>query len=279
MRRRLSALVLAAALAPTSVAAHEYWLAPSRDAAVAGDSIMLRACSGMGFRGEPRPWSRARGLRLEARGAAVLDLKPLAHEGDETWARFVAGDAGGTSIAYQGDFAFIELPAAEFEDYLRLEGLDGPLASRAAAGRSDQPGRERYARCCRAWVAGTDPARVTSPAGLTLEIVPEADPARVARTPFRVLLRGEPLAHQLVRGWRRPLDARGLPLPVATRDSVPPVFEARTDGHGRIVLPTAPGEWLVSTVYMEPAGDGASVDWQSWWASFTFASPARRRSR
>jgi hypothetical protein len=50
------------------------------------------------------------------------------------------------------------------------------------------------------------------------------------------------------------------------------VVQARTDARGMVTLDTAsPGEWLVSAVHMIPSEDRAEADWQSRWASLTFA--------
>jgi hypothetical protein len=57
---------------------------------------------------------------------------------------------------------------------------------------------------------------------------------------------------------------------------VGPAWAGRTDANGRVVLRVdAPGEWLLSTVHMEACPDPGVADWQSWWASLTFAWPAR----
>ena len=63
------------------------------------------------------------------------DLRRAAINGDFTWARFVAPDAGGAMVGYESNWADIELPAAEFDAYLSEEGLDGPLRERARRGR------------------------------------------------------------------------------------------------------------------------------------------------
>lgn len=261
-------------------AAHEYWLRPSRFAGSPGDTVNVEAWVGTGFRGERRPWAAPRALRLDARDTSIRDLKPGAVNGETRWAALTLRDAGGLAIAYQGDFAFIEMPGREFEAYLALEGLDAPRRARAAAGRSGDPGRERYARCARTWIAGTDPARITASAGLTLEVVPERDPAAGGALPVRVLLRGQPLAGTLVRAWCFPFGSGGRAGDPAVRDSVGPVFSARTDANGRAVVPVQrAGEWLIGTVHMEPSTAPREADWQSWWGSLTFARAPKGRGR
>ena len=278
MRRRFTiAALLVLALTPRPSAAHEYWLAPSRYAAAAGDTVTIRAWVGTGFRGEARPYAMSRVRRFELLGPRTVDLRAGAMNGGLEFARFVVADGGGQRLAYETDFAEIELPAAEFDRYLQLEGLDGPLAERRRLGGRAGPGRERYARSAKVWIAGTDVARATRPAGLPLEIVPLADPSAGTRLVVKVLFRGRPLAGTLVRAWVTPLRAGGMPANAAGRDSVGPALELRTAKDGTATLDVSrPGEWLVGTVHMVRSSDRKAADWESTWSSLTFA---RREGR
>lgn len=280
--RRLSLVVAAASLVAPAARAHEYWLAPSRYHASAGERVSVTAFVGTGFRGEPRPYAAPRAVRFALATARTVDLTPVAAQGDPTWAAFVLPDSLGGLVAYQSNFATIELPAADFDAYLALEGLDGARAARAKLGASAGPGRERYARCAKTWIAGEPAAppgaaRALAPVGLPLEIVPLADPAAGRTLAVRVLWHGEPLAGALVRAWNTPLGPSWAPRGAAARDSVGPSGEARTDARGEARLTVdGPGEWLLSTVHMVPCAERHQADWESWWASLTFGrGPAR----
>jgi hypothetical protein len=214
--------------------------------------------------------------------ARTLDLTPAAMNGEIPWATFVMPDDQGAVIAYQSNFADIELPAAEFDAYLELEGLDGPRAARKKMGEKAGPGRERYARCPKAWIAGPAPgiaaARLLAPIGLPIEIVPLADPAAVATLPVRVLWHGKPLQGALVRAWNTTLGEGWAPRGWATRDSVGPAISVRTDTHGEArVAIGSPGEWLITSENMVPCSDRSEADWESWWASLTLARGPERR--
>ena len=268
-------------VAAVPAGAHEYWLAPSRYRAAAGERVSLTAFVGTGFRGEPVPYPSPRVVRFMLSAARTLDLAPLALNGDIPWAAFTMPDAEGAVVAYQSNFADIELPAAEFDAYLELEGLSGPRATRARLGRRAGPGRERYARCPTVWIEGTAAAgrapRVMNPAGLPLEIVPLRDPAGAAELPVRVLWRGRPLAGALVRAWNTALGSGSSPRDAAARDSVGPAAAARTDARGEARIAIGrPGEWLISTVHMVPCADRREADWESWWASLTLARGVSR---
>lgn len=279
-------LSIPAALAAWTLAAappahaHEYWLAPARYRAGGGDTLAVSAYAGTGFRGERKPYAAPRTLELSLRGPRTLDMRPAATNGDLTFAHFIEPDARGALIAYHSDFSSIELPAAEFDRYLTDQGLEGPRAARARLGAAAGPGRERYARCAKTWIAGaagSDARRWSQRVGLPLEIVPLADPSRGTRLPVRVLWAGRPLARAQVRVWRQPLASDATPSDAAHRDSTGFVDQQRTNAAGvTVVRVNGPGEWLVSVVHMVPSDDRAAADWQSFWASLTFAHPELR---
>jgi hypothetical protein len=272
-----------ASLLPATVAlAHQYWLAPSHYRGMAERVVEIGAGAGTGFRGERKPWSPPLCVRFIARATRTLDLTRAASPGAIVWARFVPSDAGGAMLAYESTFTPIELPASKFDAYLEEEGLLAPLAARARGG-VPKPGRERYRRCAKSWLAGNDPARATVPLGLPLEIVPAAVPGSGAKLRVRVLWMGKPLAGALVKAWRSPIGSTGEPADLETRDSVGVAWSGWTDSRGEVAVPVAkPGEvsvpagreWLVSVVHMEPCRDSAEADWESTWASLTFESPA-----
>ena len=277
MTRSTVPLLLALVFCAPPARGHEAWLAPSRYQAAAGESLRVGAFVGTGFRGEARPYAARRVERFLARGGVPLDLARGTTDGATTWARWTAGDDDGTLVAYASHFIPIELPAAEFERYLALEGLDAVARARARSGRRDTPGRERYLRSSKAWIAGATPsnrsaARATTALGLPLEIVPLDEPGAGDRLALRVDFEGRPLAGALVRAWRQDLGRGFTPVNAAARDSVGPRPETRTDERGRATLPIdAHGEWLIGVVHMIPSRDDEVAHWESTWASLTFA--------
>jgi len=259
------------------VMAHEYWLAPSTFQAGAGDTVLVGALAGEGFVGERKFFSPGRAVRWLVRAHRELDLKPVAHGGDTTWARFAPVDRGGLLFGYQSDFATITLDAATFEGYLSAEGLDGPLAARRDRGDTG-PGRERYRRCAKSWLAGTDARRATRPLGLPCEILPLSVPGAAPRLRVSVLFEGAPLAGALLNAWRQPFAVDGRPLDPVRRDTVQVAWSGRTDERGEAVVPVeAAGEWLLGVVHMIPSRDPVVADWESSWASLTFARDGVRR--
>ena len=269
--KRIAMVCAAVVCVAGPATAHEFWIAPSNYRATAGDTVAIRNYVGTGFRGELKPYAPTRAIRFTLRSARELDLTRAARNGDLVMARFVVTDGGGSLVAYESNFADIELPAAEFDRYVEVEGLDHVRAARAKA-PSSAGVRERYARCPKTWIAGDDSARVTRPAGLTYELVPLTAPGAAPTLKVRVLFRGRPLAGALVRGWNHSLADSGRPTDPAARDSIPALAQARTDPHGLATLTLdRPGEWLLSSVHMVPSADREQADWESFWASLTFA--------
>jgi uncharacterized GH25 family protein len=270
--------------------AHQFWLNVSDHAPQPGETVDVGACSGTGFRGEARPWASERCVEFAWDTDRRLALAGSAAAGETRWARRAFVDTAGGWVQYQSTFAAIELPAGEFDQYLGEEGLDGPLAARraTAAGRVEPPGRERYRRCCKAWLAGRDERRATRPLGQPLELVPRSRPGAAPELRVRVLFHGRPLAGVRVKTWRQPLRPDGHTRAVLERDSVAVAQQATSDANGDVTLDVhARGEWLVSAVHMvaasaTQAAPGTPVaDWESTWASLTFARlvPDTTRSR
>jgi uncharacterized GH25 family protein len=276
-QKPLALLLALHLLAADAASAHEYWLSPSTWNAVPGDTVAFGTLAGEGFTGERKLYAPGRTVRLIARAERELDLQPVASEGDSIWARFAPADRGGLLIAFESNFASITLEAEKFDRYLADEGLEGPLAARRARGDRG-PGRERYRRCAKAWLAGDVAARAQRPVGFPLEIVPLAAPGTGSTVRVRVLFEGLPLAGALLNAWRQPFGPGGRLRDPARRDTVAVAWSGRTDRRGEALVPVgAAGEWLLGTVHMVPSRDPSAADWESTWASLTFgrAAPSR----
>jgi len=257
---------------------HEYWLAPSSYRARGGEALSVSAWVGTGFRGDRKLYARSRTQSMTLHAGKDTDLTAVSAEGDSVYARFAPPDDLGLLVSFVSNYTVIELPGAEFERYLALEGLDGAKAARRRDGLSDTPGRERYRRCVKTWVAGpAASSRVTKPLGLPFEIVPLVDPVKTQDVKLRVLFEGQPIQGVLVRAWKASAGSGLKPFQTASRDSLGPVAEARTKAGGEAVLHLSGyGEWLISAVHMTPCPPRAGADWQSTWASFTFGRPGGR---
>ena len=159
-----------------------------------------------------------------------------------------------SETAVQGD--------AFFQEYVESEGLRDILGAR----RMRRPARvdEEWSRSLKVLLgpAGGDEV-ATTPVGLTYELVPQTDPARLSpgdTLTVQVLHLGRVLPERWVTAWHR--DADGLLTEVKALSD--------PDGMVQLVLPLA-GEWLLRSVHMVQV---SSERYRSWWTAVGFAVPA-----
>jgi uncharacterized GH25 family protein len=258
------ALTAAGLLVAGSLRAHDFWIEPSTFHPAPGAMVAVGLRVGQDFVGDPVP-----------RSSRLIDQFVVRQGGDDQpivglekidpagW--FRADGQSTAVIVYRSHGTFVELPAMEFEEYLRQEGLERIIDIRAKRGDRAEPGREHFYRYAKALLAGERRSvAATQPMGLAYEIVPDDDPT-VGSAAFRgrVLHEGEPLAGALV---------------VAILRNDPSVrLAARSDGRGAFsfVLPRA-GVWLIKSVHLVHSSMFSRADWDSLWASLTFELPEPR---
>ena len=264
----------------TAALAHEFWLEAPRFRLQPGDTVYVHTFVGENFHGEPWTTKAAKIHRLVRFGPTPADTTNLTPkdfaETDSFRTGFAFAQPGTHVVLLQSTSSFIELPAEKFTAYLREEGLDYALKLRQENEETAKPGRETYSRCAKTLVQVGDPATVPLAAdsacrhayGLPLELVPEQNPYRLAADKaltVRVLRNGKPAFGAAVQVWQR--QPGGLPTIHYT---------TRANQSGRILLRlSGPGPYLLSTVDMRPAPARLRerADWQSVWASLTFAGP------
>ena len=275
MTIRFATLVSKAAVRPVALAAalllgagdlhaHDFWIEPSTFHPVPGSTVAVGLRVGQNFVGDPVPRIPGSIEQFVVRQDGTE--KPVNGVQNVDPAGWLFADGQSTAvIVYCSTGSFVELPAEKFEDYLRQEGLERIIDSRARRRQGDRPGRERFYRYAKALLAGERPsAAVTQPLGLTYEIIPDNDPtARLDRFGGRVLYEGKPLAGALVVAMPQKDPSARL----TTRSNAQGAFSFE--------LPR-PGVWLVKSVHMVRASFFSDADWDSLWASLTFETPAGR---
>lgn len=281
MRSSVNVLTaLSIASMATAALAHEVWLEAPRFRLQPGEAVHVRAFVGANFAGGPWSNKASKIHRLQRFGPTPADTTNLtphnAAETDTFRTNFTFAQPGTHVVLLQSTSSFIELPAEQFTAYLREEGLDYALKLRQENEETAQPGRETYSRCAKTLLQVGDPALAplaTDSAcrhayGLPLELVPEQNPYRLRADQaltVRVLRGGKPAFGAAVQVWQR------QPGGLATTH-----FTTRANQNGRILLRlSGPGPYLLATVDMRPAPPRlrARADWQSVWASLTFAGP------
>ena len=252
-------------------AAHDYWMLPDplvlppaaeRDVALAlfvGDDFVAE---------DEKRFERARASRfVHVTRDGATDVLGQAAEGQAPILRVSLGAGGGHLFALDRNAARIELPAERFEQYLEHEGLSAVVVERAKRGESALAGRERYTRHLKALVqvgAARD-AVFGAVLGQELEIVPEADPVHVepgASVSVRVLFRGSPLDGARLEAMSH--GAEGVRISAFA-----------TDHRGAARVPVERrGVHLLRLVHMVRCAGCEDADWQSFWASYVFATAA-----
>ncbi len=163
----------------------------------------------------------------------------------------------------------ITLDGAKFNAYLKDDGLPDVLAARTTSGELATGATERYAKHVKALVQVGEArsANFGEVLGYPAELVPLTNPyvaARGARTiGVRALVDGKPVANQVVLAGGRTTSGGRI------REQ-----QVRTDASGAATIALAtPGVWYVKFIRMVrvPASAHDSVDYESKWATLTFA--------
>jgi uncharacterized GH25 family protein len=248
-------LAVAVAWVSSPVLAHDFWIEPSAYTPGAGELVRLKLWVGEHLGGETLPRNEV-GIERFAAIRGTSEAPVLGIDGSDPAGILRPTLPGGLVIAYRSERNPVTLDPKKFADYLALEGL--PQVA---------PGREVFSRCAKSLLAigGTGGPTLTQPVGLTLELIPEADPYTLApggTLSVRLLYEGKPLAGAMVMA----LDATDAQSPQ----------KIRSDGDGRatFTLPRS-GAWLIKAVHMIRAPRDAGAAWESFWASLTFEIPAK----
>lgn len=157
----------------------------------------------------------------------------------------------------------IDLKAADFNDYLKHDGIPDILAKRTKDGELGKNIRERYSKHVRAifQVGSARTEDYKTSLHYPVEIIPQSNPysLKVGQTlPVLCTLDGKPLVNQFViSGWES----------VAGKLHM---LDARTDAKGiaRFKLMAA-GKWYVKMIHMA-ASNEPGINYESKWATLTF---------
>ncbi|HEY3170075.1 MAG TPA: DUF4198 domain-containing protein [Thermoanaerobaculia bacterium] len=250
-------------LAAAPLLAHDFWIEPTSFHPEVGTVVGIALRVGQDFRGDPVP------RMTESIEKFVVVSRSGDKPVDGVSGRDPAGivrvaEPGYLLVGYRSLPKRIDLPAEKFERYLKEEGLEAVIATRAARGDSQKSSKEIYSRCAKAIIdaEGGGASGYDRALGFRLELVPEKAPKEVVggrSMPVRLVFEGKPLAGALVV--------------VMNRDEPKKRLSARTDTSGRVAFDLSGGVWLVKSVHMVAAPRPSGADWESLWASLTFEVP------
>lgn len=260
------ALPLAFSLLACPVSAHDYWLEAQPFFGKEGEAVHLRLFVGEEFTGEAeKAFQKKATVKFHWHGAGdAIDLAVTAKEDQKPYGQATPAKAGSYLATLEREPRQITLTADKFNAYLKEEGLDAVLEDRRKNGEEKAEGRERYRRYLKALVqvGATRDDTYKKEVGHRLEIGPQAHPAeRKAGDTLtvRVLFEGKPLANARLNAYRRGQDkVHGQTI----RTSKEGLAEVKLDQSG---------PWLVRLVHMRRAGEDKEIDWESFWAGYSFA--------
>lgn len=265
--RLTPALFLVAAAAVLPAQAHDFCLLPVLPEAEPGTPFDLEMHVADVFPGEQVAWRVGKIVSLsmtDARGRTDIESPPL--EGDPARALLSLRVPGTAVVALVTDPSYIELPAAEFDEYLAHEGHEAARAVRRQAGTPDAPGRERYTRHVKTILNARGPSAsvALTRTGMILEIVPETALDHLApggTLPVRAFYKDAPYADAPICATHE------------GRDGGHDVYAwcGRLDGAGRARVPiTAAGWQMIRASKMVPVKGDPKADWHSYWTNLTF---------
>lgn len=168
----------------------------------------------------------------------------------------------------------IDLKAAEFNDYLRHDGIPDTLAERTKLNELGKDVRERYSKHVRAifQVGNKLSDEYKRQLNYPAEIIPQENPYALKVGDTITLLctvEGRPVPQQFVMAGWESADGKLHALDQ---------LELRTDSDGlaRVKLVGA-GKWYIKFIHMTPLSD-SNLNYESKWASVTFQIRNRKRT-
>jgi hypothetical protein len=279
--RRIAAVVatttILLASAVALVGAHDLYLRPRDFIVRAGAAVQVRVLNGTFTTSEGSvARERLRDLTdVGPTGRSSMNRYAWTGRGKESQWRVVLREPGTHVLGASLSPRTIRLAGKEFNDYLREDGLADVLAARRAAGQLDSAAHERYAKHVKALVrvqgGPRDPGSDTAyrvALGYPAELVPLDDPYMLGpRGTLRILalVDGHPARNQIIQAGGRTSSGAEIEQ-----------RELRTDSTGIVRLqPDTRGMWYVKFISMRPiaASTGDSVNYESKWATLTFARP------
>lgn len=260
-------IAIAAAFAAN---AHEMFLKPSEHYAAPNSRTSVALFNGT-FDKSENPITRDRMGNVTVMSGGKITRPTDAQWRDDKVTSYLDVALGGPGTYVVGVSTkpkIIELPADDFEAYLRHDGIEDVLKARQAVKGPRTPVRERYSKHVRA-VVQVGPLQTNDasrPLGYPAEILLTKNPASLKAGDtlnFRALLKGKPMTGQLVYA-----SFEGFHGHSADGGHINAV-KLRTDANGTGSFKVSrAGRWYITLINMQKTiGD---ADYESNWATVTF---------
>jgi uncharacterized GH25 family protein len=247
----------------TIALAHEFWLLPKKFRFAVGEEMPVSFMVGENFEGEPWNLQKHKVEKLELHQLTKSkDIRALVKPDEKEKLKIKFTEEGTHMVVIQSNYAFIELEAEKFNEYLKEDGLDNALEQRKNTNTLDKPAKEFYARFTKLLVQVGNKTNNTfkKRIGLKNEIVLDQNPYTLKSGDYlqcTVLYDGKPSPHQLVKVWNK----------IGNTTFLQNLY---TENDGTVKFPiNSSGPWMVSSVKMIPS-EKEGADWQTMWASLVF---------
>ena len=243
---------------------NEFWIMPNKFIYDSGETVRLRFFTGDNFDG--KNWTGNRS-RIHSLFFYWSDVNDRCHQhlsslpGDSLNISVI--DEGTAMMAFHSKPATRVLDATEFEHYLAENKLTNVIEERKAAGIAEKAGSESYERCAKTiFQVGSKTDRTyTKKTGLPIDIIPDDNPYSLTKDgdfKVKILYKGNPLKNTPVKIWHRLNEKISI-------------HHLNTDDEGEVTFFISTlGEWMVTTIVMEPLKGNAKADWQSYHGSLTW---------
>ncbi len=266
----LYALVLATTVAIAPVSAHEMFLKPENSRQAPDSAQVVRLINGTFNKSENAiTRDRMADVSIVANGN-VTKPRPSDWRDDEnsSYLDYSSGEAGTQIIGVSTKARIIKMSPDDFIAYLKHDGVLDTLAAFEANNTLAEV-RERYSKHIRTVVQVGDEKTdsYATKLGYPVEIILDQNPYELRfgdNIGFQVLVKGEPVANQLVRASYEGFhghDASGGHFNS---------YDMRTDADGRAsFLLNNKALWYISLIHMTKIDD-PDADYESNWATVTF---------
>jgi uncharacterized GH25 family protein len=243
---------------------HECWFEPGKFFLMPGETTAVRLFVGDGLvkDREEKVFERSKTTTFKLFSSSnKWDLITSVNEGAKPVYQFSGQPSGNYLIAMERNWSYITLEAKEFEDYLKVDGMDYISEERRKAGETNKEGKERYSRFIKGLIQVGDKqdSAYGKRLGLKLELIPTSNPYKKTigdTIEFQILFDGKPLANRTV----------------FADNSESETLRMVTDKNGKFAFKIGkPGLWLARLVTMRRCMiDCDGVVWESFWGSYSF---------
>ncbi len=260
-------IILVAVLFASAVSAHEYWIEPDVYLLESGANIVAEVKVGADFNGDTYAYFPDNFKSFDVTDPS--EKRPISGRIGDTPAIDITTTSDGLHVLsqYSSSNRLTWETYGEFEEFVKLHGLNWVLNAHAQRGLPDSGFDEAYTRFVKSLVAVGDGAGQDSYGGMIFELVANANPYTDDVSnglPITVLFQGNPLPKTLIHVfYRAEPDGNVVKSAVVANET------------GQAVIPNfGDGEYMVNAVQMviPPAADmeRTGIVWHSLWASMTF---------